>query len=215
MLILPIKTALAPMTSPAFSDVPAIVYEGPQSRNPLAFKHYNASEIIDGKTMREHLRFSVTYWHTFRGTGSDPFGPGTMLRPWDDGSPSVENAQKRARVAFEFFEKLGAPFYAFHDRDVAPEGGSLAATNPEPGCRGRRVKRRADTHGRRPALGHGEPVHQPALCPRRGDQPERGRVRLRGGAGEKGHRGHARTRRPGLHVLGRGARVIRRSGTRT
>ena len=79
--------------------------------------------------MREHLRFSVTYWHTFRGTGADPFGPGTMLRPWDDGSASVENAQNRARVAFEFIEKLGAPYYAFHDRDVAPEGRSLAETN--------------------------------------------------------------------------------------
>ncbi len=116
-------------THPAFPDVPSIPYEGPQSRNPLAFKHYNASEIVDGKTMRDHLRFSVTYWHTFRGTGADPFGPGTMLRPWDDGSPSVENAQRRARVAFEFFEKLGVPFYAFHDRDIAPEGKSLAETN--------------------------------------------------------------------------------------
>ena len=115
--------------SPAFPDVSAIAYEGPQSKNPLAFKQYDANAIVEGKTMREHLRFSVTYWHTFRGTGADPFGPGTMLRPWDDGSASLENAQNRARVAFEFIEKLGAPFYAFHDRDVAPEGKSLAETN--------------------------------------------------------------------------------------
>ena len=79
--------------------------------------------------MRDHLRFSVTYWHTFRGTGADPFGPGTMLRPWDDGSSSLENARNRVRAAFEFIEKLGAPYYAFHDRDVAPEGRSLAETN--------------------------------------------------------------------------------------
>ena len=79
--------------------------------------------------MKDHLRFTICYWHTFRGTGSDPFGGGTMLRPWDDGSDSVENACNRARVAFEFFEKLGAPYYAFHDRDVAPEGDSLATTN--------------------------------------------------------------------------------------
>ena len=116
------------MTS-AFPDISTISYEGPRSKNPLAFKHYDADEIVDGKSMRDHLRFSVTYWHTFRGTGADPFGPGTMLRPWDDGSASVENAQKRARVAFEFFQKLGSPFYAFHDRDVAPEGKSLAETN--------------------------------------------------------------------------------------
>ncbi len=79
--------------------------------------------------MKDHFRFSVVYWHTFRGTGADPFGPGTMLRPWEDGSDSVENAIRRVRVAFEFMEKLGAPFYAFHDRDVAPEGKTLAETN--------------------------------------------------------------------------------------
>ncbi|TWT47719.1 xylose isomerase [Botrimarina hoheduenensis] len=115
---------------PAFAEVAApIAYEGPKSRNPLAFKHYNADELVEGKTMRDHLRFSVVYWHTFRGTGADPFGPGTMLRPWDDGSDSVENAKNRVRVAFEFFEKLGVPYYAWHDRDVAPEGASLAETN--------------------------------------------------------------------------------------
>ncbi|MEO1496223.1 MAG: xylose isomerase [Planctomycetota bacterium] len=115
---------------PAFPEVSGpIPYEGPESRNPLAFKHYNASEVVEGKTMAEHLRFSVVYWHTFRGTGADPFGPGTMQRPWDDGTESVENAQNRVRAAFEFFEKLGAPYYAWHDRDVAPEGASLSETN--------------------------------------------------------------------------------------
>lgn len=114
---------------PAFPDITHIPFEGPQSKNPLAFKHYNADERVAGKTLRDHLRFSVVYWHTFRGTGSDPFGAPTMLRPWDDGSNSVANAQKRARVAFEFIYKLGAPFYAFHDRDVAPEGKTLAETN--------------------------------------------------------------------------------------
>ena len=114
---------------PTFAEVPAIRFEGPRSKNPLAFKHYQSEEEVEGKTMREHLRFSVAYWHTFRGTGSDPFGSGTMLRPWDDGTPSVANAQRRVRVAFELFEKLGVPFYAFHDRDVAPEGASLAESN--------------------------------------------------------------------------------------
>jgi len=112
-----------------FPDIPKISYEGPKSKNPLAFKHYNPAELVEGKTMADHLRFSVVYWHTFRGTGGDPFGAGTMLRPWDDGSASLENAQKRARVAFEFIEKLGAPYYAFHDRDVAPEGATLAESN--------------------------------------------------------------------------------------
>lgn len=113
----------------AFPEISSIRFEGPSSKNPLAFKHYNPSELVESRTMKDHLRFSVVYWHTFRGTASDPFGAGTMLRPWDDGSASVENAQKRARVAFEFFEKLGAPYYAFHDRDVAPEGATLAESN--------------------------------------------------------------------------------------
>jgi xylose isomerase len=113
----------------AFKNISNIKYEGPKSKNPLAFKHYNPAELVEGKTMREHLRFSVVYWHTFRGTGSDPFGVGTAIRPWDDGSNSVSNAERRARAAFEFIEKLGAPFYAFHDRDIAPEGRTLSETN--------------------------------------------------------------------------------------
>jgi xylose isomerase len=114
---------------PAFSEVQKIKYEGAQSKNALSFKHYNESETVEGKSMRDHFRFSVAYWHTFRGTGSDPFGPGTMVRPWEGPVDNVENAQNRARVAFEFMEKLGAPYYCFHDRDVAPEGNSLAETN--------------------------------------------------------------------------------------
>lgn len=113
----------------AFPDIRKIAYEGPQSRNPLAFKHYNAEELVDGKSMREHLRFAVVYWHTFRNQLADTFGGGTALRPWDDGSDSIENAQRRARAAFEFIDKLGAPFYCFHDRDVAPEGSNLRETN--------------------------------------------------------------------------------------
>src|SRR3954451_6952674 len=113
----------------AFPQISKITYEGPQSKNPLAFRWYNPSEKVEGKTMREQLRFSVTYWHTFRGMGADMFGVGTAVRPWEDGSQSVENAQNRVRVAFEFIEKLGAPFYAFHDRDVAPEGKNLTESN--------------------------------------------------------------------------------------
>ncbi len=112
-----------------FPKIKKIKYEGPGSKNPLSFKWYDENEIVAGKTMRDHLRFSVVYWHTFRNPLSDPFGVGTAFRPWDDGSESVKNAQKRVKVAFEFMEKLGAPYYAFHDRDVAPEGKNLTASN--------------------------------------------------------------------------------------
>lgn len=115
--------------SEAFPDIPKIKYEGPKSKNALAFKHYNADEVIGGKKMRDHMRFGVAYWHAMRNTLSDPFGGGTAIRPWDDGSPSIANAQKRARVCFEFMDKLGVDYYCFHDRDVAPECATLAESN--------------------------------------------------------------------------------------
>jgi xylose isomerase len=112
-----------------FPEVEPIRFEGSDSKNPLAFRHYNPSEIVEGKSMKEHLRFAVCYWHTFRGQGADPFGPGCNARPWEDGTDSVEMAKKRVKVAFEFMEKLGVPYYCFHDRDVAPEGKNLRETN--------------------------------------------------------------------------------------
>jgi xylose isomerase len=113
----------------AFPDIQKIKFEGPKSKNPLAFRYYDEKEVVEGKSMKDHFRFSVAYWHSFRGTGADPFGPGTMERPWEGPQDTVENAVNRARVAFEFLEKLGADFYCFHDRDVAPEGANLAETN--------------------------------------------------------------------------------------
>ena len=110
-------------------EVPVVLFEGPDSKNPLAFRHYNPSEVVEGKTMKDHLRFAVAWWHTMRGTGGDPFGPGCAVRPWEDGSDSLEMALKRVDVAFEFMSKLGVPYYCFHDRDVAPEGKDLSETN--------------------------------------------------------------------------------------
>lgn len=112
-----------------FPSVSKIAYEGPGSANPLSFKHYNPSEKIAGKTMAEHFRFSVCYWHTFKGLGADPFGPGTMIRDYNAPSDPMESAEMTLRAAFEFFTKLGVGFWCFHDRDIAPEGGSLAETN--------------------------------------------------------------------------------------
>lgn len=112
-----------------FPSIPKIPYEGPKSRNPLSFKHYNPDEVVEGKTMREHLRFACAYWHVMRNPLADPFGGGTALTPWDDGSDSIANAQKRVRVFFEFLEKTGIDFYCFHDRDVAPELATLAESN--------------------------------------------------------------------------------------
>jgi xylose isomerase len=110
----------------AFPKIPVIAYEGPKSKNPLAFKHYNATQKVAGKTMREHLRFAAAYWHCMRNGLADPFGAPTALTPWDDGSSSLGNAGRRVKVFFEFLEKVGIDFYCFHDRDVAPEGATPA-----------------------------------------------------------------------------------------
>jgi len=106
-----------------FADVPAIPFEGPNSQNPLAFRYYQKDRMVLGKRMEDQLRFAVAYWHTFCATGLDPFGGATFERPWFKGEPMAA-ARQKAESAFDFFQKLGAPFYTFHDRDVAPEGQS-------------------------------------------------------------------------------------------
>ncbi|MBZ9686018.1 xylose isomerase [Clostridium estertheticum] len=111
-----------------FSDIQKIKYEGKDSKNPLAYKYYNADEVIDGKTMKEHLRFAVAYWHTFTAGGNDPFGMPTMQRNWDN-LTGMELARARIHANFEFAEKLGIGYFCFHDRDIAPEGADLAETN--------------------------------------------------------------------------------------
>ncbi|AEI45587.1 xylose isomerase [Paenibacillus mucilaginosus] len=111
-----------------FKNVPKIAYEGRNSDNPFAFKHYNPQEVVLGKTMEEHLRFAVAYWHTYTANGTDPFGVGTMVRAWDSYS-GLDQAKKRVEANFEFLDKIGVPYFCFHDRDIAPEGETLQETN--------------------------------------------------------------------------------------
>ena len=112
-----------------FKNVPHIPYEGPNSSNPLAFTHYNADEMVAGKSMRDHLRFAVCYWHAMRGTGADPFGVGCRSMPWSVADDEMQAAHQTMDAMFEFVTKLGAPFWCFHDRDIAPECDDLAETN--------------------------------------------------------------------------------------
>ncbi len=111
-----------------FENVNQIKYEGPNSTNPFSFKYYNPEEIINGQKMEDLLRFSVAYWHTFTADGSDPFGVGTAIRPWNH-LQGLDLAKARVEAAFEFFEKLNVPFFCFHDVDIAPEGATLAESN--------------------------------------------------------------------------------------
>lgn len=112
-----------------FSITDPIRYEGPQSSNALAYRWYNPTAKVMGKTMAEHLRFAVCYWHTFCWPGGDPFGGETFMRPWQQPGDPMKQAAAKADVAFEMFRLLGVPFYTFHDRDIAPEGATLAQSN--------------------------------------------------------------------------------------
>jgi xylose isomerase len=101
-----------------FKNIPNIPFEGRESDNPLAFKWYDENRVIGGKTMKEYLRFAVCYWHTFCGTGGDPFGPGTKQFPWDQYHDALDREEARMHAAFEFMSKLGVPYYCFHDVDL-------------------------------------------------------------------------------------------------
>lgn len=112
-----------------FKGIGKIAYEGPKSTNPFAFRYYNPEEVIDGKTMKDHLRFAVAWWHTYQARGGDPFGPGTAQRPWDHITDPMDLALAKVEANFEFCEKLSVPFFCFHDRDISPEADTLAETN--------------------------------------------------------------------------------------
>ena len=109
-----------------FPGIGQIKFEGRDSDNPLAFKWYDETAVVAGKTMKEHLRFAVCYWHTFCGTGGDPFGPGTKAFPWLAGKTADARAKNKMDAAFEFITKMGAPYYCFHDFDLVEEGGTFA-----------------------------------------------------------------------------------------
>lgn len=108
-----------------FKNIDKITFEGKESTNPLAFRHYDADKMILGKSMKEHLRFAACYWHNFCWPGSDVFGAGTFDRPWLKNGDAMEMAMMKADAAFDFFSKLSVPYYCFHDTDVAPEGASI------------------------------------------------------------------------------------------
>lgn len=108
-----------------YQGIGDIHYEGKESDNPLAYKYYNPEQLVAGKTMRDHFRFAIAYWHTFGGQGSDPFGPGTQNFPWDQPNDPMNAAKAKADAAFEFITKMGFDYFCFHDFDLIQEGSSL------------------------------------------------------------------------------------------
>ena len=101
-----------------FSQIPVIAYEGPETDNPLAFRWYDEKRVVSGKSMKDHLRFACAYWHSFCGSGADPFGEPTHLFPWNSRTDAIDRARGKADAAFEFITKLGLPYYCFHDADA-------------------------------------------------------------------------------------------------
>lgn len=112
-----------------FPGIKKIQFEGPESDNPLAFRFYDENRVVAGKTMKAFFKFATCYWHSFCGTGHDPFGPGTQRREWLDGPDAISRARNKMDAAFEFFTKVGTPYYCFHDVDLVEEGASRAETS--------------------------------------------------------------------------------------
>ena len=116
-------------TKGAFSGIEPVRYQGPDAQGTLCYRYYDKDRVVRGKRMEEQLRLAVCYWHTFCWDGSDMFGSGSFDRPWHRGSDPIAQARSKAEAAFELFEKLGVRYFCFHDRDVAPEGNTLAESN--------------------------------------------------------------------------------------
>lgn len=114
------------MAKTYFPTIGRIPFEGKESDNPMAFHYYDENRIIAGKTMKEHFKFAIAYWHSFCGTGGDPFGPGTIVHPWDANNDPIQRAKDKMDAAFEFTSKIGAEYYCFHDVDLIDEGPTLA-----------------------------------------------------------------------------------------
>ena len=112
-----------------FKGIPQVKFEGIDSDNPWAFKYYNKDQVVAGKTMKEHFKFAVAYWHTFCGDGGDPFGAATKNFPWDIKDDAVDRARDKMDAAFEFFTKIGADYYCFHDVDLVDEGETFAESS--------------------------------------------------------------------------------------
>jgi xylose isomerase len=114
------------MSKTYFPNIGKIKFEGRESENPLAFRFYDENRVVAGKTMKEHFKFAIAYWHSFCATGADPFGPGTIKHAWDENADPIQRAKDKMDAAFEFFTKIGVEYYCFHDIDLIDEGGSLA-----------------------------------------------------------------------------------------
>ena len=160
------------MTDRIFADIAPIKHEGPDSRNMLAYRYYDPNRQVLGKSMAEHLRLAVCYWHSFAWPGNDIFGVGTFRRPWNPGQPcSQEMAELKLDNAFDFFERLGVPFFTFHDVDAMATADTPQEHKRNLALLAEKMQERMERTGVGSAVGHREPVLTPALCRGRRDKP--------------------------------------------
>ena len=167
-----------------FDQIPSIKYEGAKSLNPFAFKYYDPDEVILGKPMKEHLKFSMAYWHTMTGEGVDPFGQATMERDWDACGDPIEKAKIRVKAAFELMEKLRLEYFCFHDRDLAPN--RKPWLRPTVSLMKLSISlKRNETNQDQVALGNRQSVFQQTFRQRSQHESECRCLRLRRRAGQK------------------------------
>ena len=165
-----------------------IPYEGKDSKNPLAFKYYDKHQQVGGKSMGEHLRFSVAYWHTLMGNGSDMFGGPSFVREWHAAKDPIARAKETMAAAFEFFQKLGADYYCFHDRDIAPEGEYFSESCKNLETMVNICKKSTEGNRCQTSLGDGKVIRQSNVLSRGGHKSERARDGSRRCTNKKCHR---------------------------
>ena len=189
------------MSKRFFGDIGPVRFEGLKSDNPYAYRHYDPSRVVMGKTMAEHLRPAVCYWHNFAWMGTDMFGAPTFERPWD--GETMKGARAKADVAFDMFSTLGFPFFTFHDRDVVPEGDSLKEFGRNLAEMTDLFAKKMQKTGTKLLWGTANLFSHPRYLAGAATNPDPGCVRLRRGAGEERHRRDAQARRRQLRAVGR------------
>ena len=199
------------MSKRFFGDIGPVRFEGQKSDNPYAYRHYDPSRVVMGKTMAEHLRPAVCYWHNFAWMGTDMFGAPTFERPWD--GETMKGARAKADAAFEMFTTLGFPFFTFHDRDVVPEGESLKEFGKNLAEMTDLFADKMQKTGHQASLGHRQSLQPSALPRRRRHQSRSRRVRLRRGAGEKRRSRRRRASAAPITCCGAAARATKRCST--
>lgn len=186
-----------------FDKISKVQYEGANSTNPFAFKHYNPDEVVLGKTMAEHLRLAVCYWHTFCWTGNDMFGVGSLDRSWQKTGDLLQGAKQKAEIAFEFFQKLGIPYYCFHDVDVAPEGNNFKEYQHNFNTIVDILEQKQAETGVKIIMGYGELLYQSSLYVGCFNQSESGSLCLGGSTSLYRNERNQTLRRRKLCIMGR------------